>query len=106
MESTPPITVSMALTKAREPSLAAWRRIVAALDAQRDPRGLEADLAAVEAACAGWPDKHRLAPGRWLHTLFEGKREPRLGITKAVDITLHGAHRTGDRFAWADAPVL
>jgi hypothetical protein len=90
----------------REPSLVEWRRIVAALDGQIDPTRLDVDLVAVEAACARFPDKLRLAPGRWLRRLFEGNPEPRLRVTRAIDITLHGAEVGGDRFAWADAPEL
>jgi hypothetical protein len=97
----PALPMREVLATLREPSLVEWRRIVSALDAQT-----EVDLVAVEAACAEFPDKFRVAPGRWLRRLFEGKTEPRLRIARAIDITLHGAELGGDRFAWADAPEL
>jgi len=101
-----PLDLGAALDAARAPSLAAWRRIAAALDAEADPRALDEALAAVEAACAGFPDKLRLAPGRWIRALFEGRAEPRLRVCRAVDIHLHDVDLPGDRFAWADSPEL
>jgi hypothetical protein len=77
------------------PSLVAWRRIVAELDGVSDPVELDA-----------FPDALRRAPGRWIRTLIEGGREPRLQICRALDITLHDIDLPGDRFAWTDAPEL
>lgn len=81
------------------PSRIGWRRIVAALEAT-------ADLDAVEAACAGFPDALRLAPGRWIRALMEGRAEPRLRICRAVDLALFDVDLPGDRLAWTDAPEL
>lgn len=89
---------------ATSPSLAAWRRITAALDASQGDR-LAADLDAVAAACADWPDAVRLAPGRWLRDRIDGRPQPRLTVARAVDLTLHG-DLAGDRLAWTDAPEL
>jgi hypothetical protein len=100
------LSVHEVLATLREPSLVEWRRIVGALDRQLDAVQLDADLLAVEAACTQFPDKLRLAPGRWLRRLLEGNSEPRLRVTRAVDMTLQGPERLSDRFAWADAPEL
>lgn len=89
---------------ATSPSLAAWRRITAALDASQGDR-LAADLDAVAAACADWPDAVRLAPGRWLRDRIDGRPQPRLTVARAVDLTLQG-DLAGDRLAWTDAPEL
>lgn len=95
-----------ALDSLRSPSLVTWRRIVAALDEETDTEGLDAALAKVDAACAGFPDKIRLAPGRWVRRLFERLTEPRLRVCRALDLTLHDVDLPGDRFAWTDAPQL
>ena len=92
------------LTVGGRPSLASWRRLTAALD-DVTSAGLAPELLAVEAACAGWPDALRLAPGRWLRTRLEGRPEPRLQVARAVDLELVGA-KVADRHAWADAPEL
>jgi hypothetical protein len=90
--------VTLAQLLAGPPSLLAWRRICAALDDG-------ADIDAVDAACAGWPADLRRAPGRWLRDLLEGRRQPKLQVTRAIDLTLQ---ETGveDRLAWTDAPEL
>jgi hypothetical protein len=99
-------SVREVLATVHEPSLVAWRRVVAALDGHGDPTRLVGDLDAVEAACSHFPDKLRLAPGRWLRRLFDGEREPRLRVTRAIDISLQGDAVSGDRLAWTDAPEL
>lgn len=103
-----PCAVSLreVLATLREPSLVEWRRVVQALDAHDDPARLELDLDAVELACAHFPDKLRLAPGRWLRRLFDGEPQPRLRVTRAIDIALLGDDASGDRLAWIDAPEL
>ncbi|MDC0667772.1 hypothetical protein [Nannocystis radixulma] len=99
-----PLPVSELL--AGRPSLAGWRRLTAALDAQTDPAALARDLDRIEAACAGWPDALRRAPGRWVRDRFEGRAQPRLRVTRAIDLALMGPDIPGDRLAWADAPEL
>lgn len=99
----PPAPAPAALAAA-PPSLAAWRRITAALDASQGDR-LAADLEAVDAACADWPDALRRAPGRWLRDRIDGRPQPRLTVARAVDLTLQG-DLAGDRLAWTDAPEL
>jgi hypothetical protein len=100
------VSVHEVLATVRVPSLVAWRRIVAALDEQTNPEQLDAELAAVELACADFPDRLRPAPGRWLRQLFGGSPEPRLRVTRAIDVALQGAEISGDRLAWSDAPEL
>jgi hypothetical protein len=87
------------------PSLLAWRRICASLDAL-DGAELIAQIAAVEGACEDWPDEVRRAPGRWLRDLCDGRSQPRLRLVRAVDLTLCGVEVAGDRLAWTDAPEL
>lgn len=100
------IAAHPALDSLRGPSLVTWRRIVAALDAETDHEGLDAALTAVDAACAGIPDKIRLAPGRWVRKLLDRLTEPRLRVCRALDLTLHDVDLPGDRLAWTDAPEL
>lgn len=100
------IAMREALAAVRAPSLVAWRRITAALDAETDPARLDAALSAVDSVCAVYPDRIRLAPGRWIRPLFNGHAEPRLRVCRAVEITLHDVDLPGDRFAWTDAPDL
>lgn len=78
----------------------AWRKICAALDAS------EVSVDAVEAACEGWPDEVRRAPGRWLRDLLDGRPQPRLRVVRLVDVLLHETEVAGDRLAWTDAPEL
>lgn len=106
MPQLPGIAAYAALDSLRGPSLVTWRRIVAALDEETDPERLDTALAAVDAACAGFPDKIRLAPGRWVRRLFERLTEPRLRVCRALDLTLHDVDLPGDRSAWTDAPEL
>ena len=100
----PSMPAVLAAARADRPTLAAWRRITAALDDAPDDH-LPADLAAVAAACATWPDAVRRAPGRWLRDRIDGRPQPRLTVTRAVDLSLQG-DLAGDRHAWADAPEL
>src|SRR5689334_12822246 len=96
------VSLGEVLATLGQPSLVEWRRVVRALDELEDP----AQLDAAEIACAHFPDKLRLAPGRWLRQLFEGKRQPKLRVTRAIDIALLGDDPSGDRLAWTDAPEL
>ena len=84
----------LAAARADRPTLAAWRRITAALDDAPDDH-LPADLAAVAAACATWPDAVRRAPGRWLRDRIDGRPQPRLTVTRA--------HTEADLLAARDA---
>lgn len=101
----PSLAASLVAAREGRPSLALWRRLTAALDATPD-HALADALAAVEAACAAWPDALRLAPGRWLRELLDGRTQPRLRATRAIDLVLHETEVAGDRLAWADAPEL
>jgi len=91
--------VTLASLLAGPPSLLAWRKICAALDA------LDA-IEEVDVACAGWPDELRRAPGRWLRDLLDGRAQPRLRVTRSVELTLVDVEVEGDRMAWVDAPEL
>ena len=87
------------------PALAVWRRICFELDAL-DGLALTAALARIERRVAGWPDRLRPAPGRWLRDLLDGRAQPRLAAARAVDLTLHATSVGGDRLAWTDSPLL